>query len=362
MKELLAIGLYLLLSWSTFSTFSTSSTSSGCGLEPPPGLHPGRSTDIKVVVQDPGIGEVERSFRLYLPSSYDINVPLPLVVDFHGWGGSGLDQELDSQFVNISNSDPHPFLVATPNGMNDQPGDGRGSFNCSRSDGPLGLPCDTNRTRYGEIRCYDSCPNCDASNSCDWTSCHDDVAFLRQIITYVQHNLCLDITSVHQSGISNGGMFSYFMASQLSDVIASIAPVAAASLIGFGEVPKHPINVIDIHGINDDVIPYDHAHAEGTGPHDSVISWDGYYYEPKQQLIQRWTTQLNCSSPQIWGTSMDGEEGWQCQIYSECTGGTEIVSCTADHGHDYPFVDINSSIEATRILWKFMKTHTKRLT
>ena len=37
-----------------------------------------------------------------------------------------------------------------------------------------GIPC-----RWGEITCYDSCPNCDPSNSCDWTSCHDDIAFTR---------------------------------------------------------------------------------------------------------------------------------------------------------------------------------------
>jgi len=359
MKRFLVLGVYFVLSWSTLSTCSKSS---GCGQDAPPGVHPGTSVHLKVLVQDPVMGEVQRSFRLYLPLSYDNNTPLPLVVDFHGWGGSARYQELDSQFINISNSDSDPFMVATPNGMNDQPGDARGSFNCSRSDGPLGPPCDTNRTKYGEISCYTSCPNCDASQSCDWTSCHDDVAFTRQIITYVQHHFCQDLTSVHQSGISNGGMFSYYMASQLSDIIASIAPVAASPLIGFGDVPNHPINVIDIHGLNDNVIPYDHAHAEGVGPHDSVISWDGYYYEPKQQVIKRWTNQLNCSDPKIWSTPMDGEGGWGCLIYSGCTGGTEIVSCTADHGHDYPFVDINSSIEGTRILWKFMKTHTKKLT
>ena len=40
-----------------------------------------------------------------------------------------------------------------------------------------------NDIRWGKIPCYDSCPNCDPANSCDWTSCHDDVAFTRYMIS-----------------------------------------------------------------------------------------------------------------------------------------------------------------------------------
>ena len=46
-------------------------------------------------------------------------------------------------------------------------------------------------------------------------------------------------------------------------MFASLAPVAGAPLIGFGDVPSTPVSLIDIHGINDDTIPYDLAHAEG---------------------------------------------------------------------------------------------------
>ena len=48
-----------------------------------------------------------------------------------------------------------------------------------------------------------------------------------------------------------------------SEIFASIGPVAGAPLIGFGDLPKTPMSVIDFHGIEDDTIPYDLAHAEG---------------------------------------------------------------------------------------------------
>ena len=52
----------------------------------------------------------------------------------------------------------------------------------------------------------------------------------RALVDYMSENFCLDRSSVHQSGVSNGGMFSYFMASQLSDIFASIGIVLCASI------------------------------------------------------------------------------------------------------------------------------------
>ena len=48
-----------------------------------------------------------------------------------------------------------------------------------------------------------------------------------------------------------------------SDILASIAPVAGSPLIGFGDVPADSVSLIDLFGINDATIPYDHAHAKG---------------------------------------------------------------------------------------------------
>ena len=83
-------------------------------------------------------------------------------------------------------------------------------------------------------------------------------------------------------------------------------------MIGFGDLPSVPISLIDFHGYNDDVIPYDLDHSEGTqilciklclykknlklqshiknnlgaGPHDSIIAYDGYYYDIKENNLR----------------------------------------------------------------------------
>ena len=47
-------------------------------------------------------------------------------------------------------------------------------------------------------------------------------------------------------------MFVHYAASQLSDVVASIAVNSASPLIGFGDVPiDAPISLIDFHGFSD---------------------------------------------------------------------------------------------------------------
>ena len=48
---------------------------------------------------------------------------------------------------------------------------------------------------------------------------------------------------------------------------------------------------------------------------------------------------------------------WSCQIWSGCDEGKEVVSCTANYGHDYPFS--GQFVEGLKIMWDFMKTHSK---
>ena len=52
---------------------------------------PGESHVVTIMVDDPNLGEVERTFRLYIPVTYTNDVGIPLVMNFHGRGGTGTD-------------------------------------------------------------------------------------------------------------------------------------------------------------------------------------------------------------------------------------------------------------------------------
>jgi len=347
--------------WLTFFLLIGSSNaatpSNGCGKSMPSQPHPGHSHSFWITVTDPNLGDTQRHYKLHVPAAYvtSNDNPTPMVVDFHGWGGNANSQEKDSLFAAVADEDETGYFVLTAEGMSDMNNQhGWGSFNCSRTDGPLGPPCDTDRSKWGAIECYDSCPLCDGMNSCDWTSCHDDVLYTKTIIDTVLEDWCVDVDSIHQTGISNGGMFSYYVASRL-DYFASIGPFSGSPMLGFGDVPSWPINLIDFHGLDDDTIPYEISMSEGEGPGGTIISWDGYYYYDKMATIQTYADGMGCGPAEVYPTDMDGTNNWSCITHKGCTSGGEVVHCSANYGHDYPFAP--NYIEGTRIMWNFFKTH-----
>ena len=94
--------------------------------------------------------------------------------------------------------------------------------------------------------------------------------------------------SIHLGGLSSGGTFTHYAASQLNDILASVAPVASSPLLGFGDVPLDPpISIMGFNGLQDGLNPYDvnSTAAEGLGPYDTVVSGGGLYKEQGRNSI-----------------------------------------------------------------------------
>ena len=71
-------------------------------------------------------------------------------------------------------------------------------------------------------------------------------------------------------------MFAWFAASMATDGLglASINPIAAASMIGFGTPPPDVeinFSIVDFHGIEDDTIPYDESTSFGNSNKATVL-------------------------------------------------------------------------------------------
>ena len=133
-------------------------------------------------VSDPGQGEVRRSYSLHLPANFltSNTEPVPLVLDYHGWTGSASDQMSNiGLWPQVADEDEQGFIYVAMDGMSDVVGGGSyGSWNVSRTEGPLGLTC--NPPLHSGYPCFSSCGDCSyLEDSCDWTSCHDDLETLR---------------------------------------------------------------------------------------------------------------------------------------------------------------------------------------
>jgi polyhydroxybutyrate depolymerase len=65
----------------------------------------------------------------------------------------------------------------------------------------------------------------------------------------------VDKDRVFATGLSNGGIMSHYLASELSDRIAAIAPVGGPLMM---EKPrnKRPVAVVHFHGTKDEFAPY----------------------------------------------------------------------------------------------------------
>jgi poly(3-hydroxybutyrate) depolymerase len=58
---------------------------------------------MQIQVADPVLGEVTRTYRVHVPLPYQTSndVPVPVVMDYHGYGSGAEWQEEDSQFIGI---------------------------------------------------------------------------------------------------------------------------------------------------------------------------------------------------------------------------------------------------------------------
>ena len=184
---------------------------------------------------------VAREYILYVPDSYDGTSDVPLMLNFHGFGGTA-DQHLKyADMRSLAETDP--FLLVYPQGTLL---DGAPHWNA-------GLESEENKS--------------DA----------DDFGFVEALIGELSSGYRIDSTRVYACGYSNGAFFAYALACYHGDKIAAIGSVAGTMMeetyANCG--PSHPTAVVSIHGTSDGTVPYDGG--EGLLSVDAVLAyWTGF--------------------------------------------------------------------------------------
>jgi polyhydroxybutyrate depolymerase len=290
----------------------------------------------------PGPGDVEKSLEfegrtrkyvVHQPPAYDGSRQYPLVLVLHGGTGNAVQTEYMTGMSQTADSGG--FMAVYPNGT-----------------GLLGDRVLTWNVGFGfgyALR-----------NNVD------DVGFLRQLIGTLERDYSIDARRVYCTGISNGAIMSYRMASEASDLIAAIGAVAGASagrrsdgapLLVF-PAPANPVSVMEIHGKQDRMIPYDGG--AGTGLANAV-------YLPVQKTIDLWVSYDGCSPRPTTGTSANGNV--TKQSYGGGRGGSEVVLYTIGDGtHSWPggrtvtgmaAAKPTGDIDTNQVIWEFFQQHPK---
>ena len=153
-----------------------------------------------------------RSYRIHVPTTYDQDAPIMLVMDFHGYYQTEFDEEKLSGLV--AGSDDDNYIVIFPHGGGDS-GEIQ-SWNAvgttEQETKAFGKTCNTDRGTWGYYDCYNSCiktVGCVQKSTCLCSSCYDDRYFVTHILDDVLRSLCIAESHVHATGYSNGGMMAY---------------------------------------------------------------------------------------------------------------------------------------------------------
>ncbi len=244
--------------------------------------------------------EMDRTYLLHVPSSYDGLSAVPLVLVLHPFGGNGSWFEIMTGFS--VKADSNNFIVVYPNGT--------------------GSPLSWNAGNC--------CGNAMEDNI-------DDVGFISALVDTISANYIIDSARIFATGFSNGSMMSYRLAAELSNKIAAIA--AASGQMNLDECnPVRAVPIMHLHAMDDDVLPY-----EG-GP--SLV----YVFPSVDSVIDIWVEINNCETEPdtVVNTSELMVRKWRAQ-----SDNADIVLYTTPTGGHYWL----TSIPATDSIWAFFDTH-----
>lgn len=280
---------------------------------------PSSTTTVRSITFD----GIERKYILHIPASYDGRRAVPLVLAFHGGAGNANNQERVSGFDALS--DKKGFIVAYPNGTG----------------------------RLGEvILTWNGGTCCGYAVNQDI----DDVGFVRALVKDLQGVAEIDMKRIYATGLSNGGIMSYRLACEASDLIAAIGPVSGTQNIA-PCTPNQPISVIDFHGTADEHLPYN----GGVG--DKSLA--GVPFTSVKESIDFWVKFDQCPSTPETESFADIRH----DTYSGCANGTAVQLYTiVDGKHAWPGSNgpawpggdqPTRTISATKLMWNFFAAHPK---
>ena len=310
---------------------------------------------------------ITRVYRLSVPASYRPDVPHPLVLLFHGWGGDENEFLGESKVTTLA--DERGYILVAPRGLGSSTPDANRnswSFRGSTTGVASGQAiCASERT---PDYTYPSCRDLSRS-TCSWTHCQaDDVAFTLALIRDLESKLCIDSGRIFAAGGSNGGMFTWELGQNAASATAftALAPLIGLPHRGFPDPPAREdgLPVLLITGSADRTVPP----GSWESPAATTSSdGDAYFYTSATAMMRRCGAVNHCpyrgrpATPFAAGAEVSAECRTYCEGdakgWSEPTshgGWPRVLDCRAPMGHEYGLH------WSWPLILKFFDAHSKR--
>jgi polyhydroxybutyrate depolymerase len=280
-------------------------------------LRPGATRSITV-------GGLNRTYVVHVPNDHDQKSLMSVVLALHG---ATMNGPMMAWFSGLNRkADEAGFLAVYPNGT-----DSNSSFTWN------------------------------GGNCCGWAMQNrvDDVAFTDALLNDLMRAYPVDPRRVYATGMSNGAVMAYRLASELSERIAAIAPVAGA--VGTeNHQPKRPVSVLHFHGTKDEYIPFLGGRGEKGITGTQFCSVD--------HSIQTWVNLNGCDErPTTDVLSKSGDEMTVTRkTYSGGKDGSEVALVVIEGGgHTWPgrkspaaiLGKSATNVSANDLMWEFFQKH-----
>jgi len=272
---------------------------------------------------------MKRTFLVHLPADVDAEARLPLVIALHSFTGTGRSMEATTGFSALADSEG--FIVAYPDGRQ---------------------------------RVWNANPGAPSSISGPPA---DDVAFIAALIDRCVDEYGADPRRVYVTGASNGGLMTHRVACELTDRLAAAASVMITHPAGWQdhEQPTAPVPFLIIHGVDDPFFPWDGG-TVNEGPFHMTD------YLSVEETVAFWVNNNHAVSPPVETTLPDldpndgttvfrwayaaGDTGAEVTLYG-VNGGGHTWPGNSDTPAQFVFGKTSHDIDATRVIWDFLKPH-----
>lgn len=278
------------------------------------------------------VGSGQRSYRIHVPAALPRDRAVPLVLVFHGGGGTPEQIERESRFSALAAREG--FLVAYPAGHRRSWNDGRGAAAVAAQRDDV-----------------------------------DDIAFVAALLDDVSARHRVDPKRVFATGISNGAMFSHYVALRLAPRIAAIAAIAGGlpERLASPFSPQGEVAVLIVNGTEDPLVPYGGGDVTVLGSRRGRVVG-------AEATAARWSEHNRCDVSPAAEQLAERDPGDGCTathfIYRNCApgAGVELYRLTGS-GHAWPggsqyvrerqIGKVCRELDGAALVWEFFQRHPK---
>lgn len=270
---------------------------------------------------------IKRTYLKYIPVDIDLKNEVDLFIGLHGYTGtaSGFEKQTTGGFNEAA--EKYQFIAIYPQGLYfNSIENNSSSFVSSWND----LVGSRTKTPNGEIcsidaYSYPQYPNCSEGGRCSYTSCNDDLGFIKKVIDRAKADH--KIRDIYLLGMSNGGNMAQALACKYPTIFTGVVNIVGMQHKDLSCIPDKPVNFIIYGAMKDTIVPPI-----------NIKSSDGYFYEPMRDTFNAWSEKFDCKF--IKQLNFNLFDDFEKNIASGCKNNVQIISLlNRDKGHLWPGID-----------------------